>query len=129
MAATGNGEALRPLLTRLCATYLLDRRPLRRPGGGGSAGATADAPHRVRDPVAHFHFGNGALLQGLHWRCVAALVHACHVDETSVRTGFTVKFPVALQQCIRARGVTMCMHGTAACCAAVLGAACTCARR
>lgn len=83
MADSGNGEALRPLLMRLCAAYLLERRPLLGADGGtgGAAGPGADAdsggreaPQRVRDPVAHFHFGNGALLHGLHWRC-GALLH------------------------------------------------------
>ena len=70
MADAGSGDALRPLLTSLCATYLLERRPLQERGPGAAAGgAAAGGRQRVRDPVAHFHFGNGALLQALHWRC------------------------------------------------------------
>eukprot|EP00892_Ulva_mutabilis_P004984 jgi/Ulvmu1/2858/UM145_0013.1 len=81
MAASGNGDALRPLLMRLCATYLLERRPLGAPRGeeqgspgsaggagvGTNGGAPAEGRQRVTDPVAHFHFGNGALLQDVHW--------------------------------------------------------------
>lgn len=86
MAASGNGDALRPLLMRLCVAYLLERRTVGAPrddssagdgtgpGSGRAAGeggaAAAEGRQRVRDPVAHFHFGNGALLQDLHWRYV-----------------------------------------------------------
>jgi malonyl-CoA decarboxylase len=45
------GDALRPLLLRLCAHYLV-REKLR---------------GRVRDPVARFHLGNGARLERINW--------------------------------------------------------------
>lgn len=45
-------EAARPVLTRLCARYLL---------------AENDARGRARDPVAHFHLTNGARAERLNW--------------------------------------------------------------
>jgi malonyl-CoA decarboxylase len=48
-------KALEPVLTRLCARYLV------------TEGATASAK-RARDPVAHFHLSNGARVERLSWR-------------------------------------------------------------
>lgn len=45
-------EAARPVLTRLCARYLL---------------AESDGRGRSRDPVAHFHMTNGARAERLNW--------------------------------------------------------------
>ncbi len=45
-------QALQPILLRLCAEYL----------GGLQSGKL-----RARDPVAHFHLSNGAILQQLNW--------------------------------------------------------------
>ncbi len=45
-------EALRPVLLRLCARYLVRERR-----GDGSA----------RDPVAHFHLSNGARIERINW--------------------------------------------------------------
>jgi malonyl-CoA decarboxylase len=45
-------QALQPVLLRLCAEYL----------GGLQKGKL-----RARDPVAHFHLSNGAILQQLNW--------------------------------------------------------------
>ena len=44
-------ERLRPILTRLCATYLL----------------TAKHGNRPADPVARFHLGNGASIERINW--------------------------------------------------------------
>jgi len=44
-------EAIRPLLARACADYLLNAKR------GG----------RARDPVAHFHLSNGARVERLNW--------------------------------------------------------------
>ncbi len=44
-------KALRPILTRLCARYLLNERDR----------------GRARDPVAHFHLGNGARVERINW--------------------------------------------------------------
>ena len=44
-------ERLRPVLTRLCATYLL----------------TAKRGDRPADPVARFHLGNGASIERINW--------------------------------------------------------------
>ena len=44
--------ALQPLLLRLCARYLNEVDPRKR---------------RARDPVAHFHLGNGASIARLNW--------------------------------------------------------------
>ena len=43
-------KALRPILTRLAARYL-----------------TADEKGRALDRVAHFHLGNGAVVERLNW--------------------------------------------------------------
>lgn len=48
-------KALEPVLTRLCAQYLVQ------------AGSRRDAK-RARDPVAHFHLSNGARVERLNWR-------------------------------------------------------------
>jgi malonyl-CoA decarboxylase len=48
-------KALEPILTRLCARYLLRESSLR-------------DPKRARDPVAHFHLSNGARVERLNWR-------------------------------------------------------------
>jgi len=48
-------KPLEPILTRLCAGYLLQEQPLR------------GAP-RAPDPVAHFHLSNGARIERLNWR-------------------------------------------------------------
>ncbi|MCX7684825.1 MAG: malonyl-CoA decarboxylase [Acetobacteraceae bacterium] len=48
-------KAAEPVLTRLCARYLLRESDPRRPG-------------RARDPVAHFHLSNGARVERLNWR-------------------------------------------------------------
>jgi malonyl-CoA decarboxylase len=45
-------EAARPVLSRLCARYLL---------------AESDGRGRSRDPVAHFHLTNGARAERLNW--------------------------------------------------------------
>ncbi|MGQ0676529.1 MAG: malonyl-CoA decarboxylase [Rhodospirillales bacterium] len=45
-------EAVKPVLTRLCARYLMR----------GKAG-----PKRALDPVAHFHLSNGARIERLNW--------------------------------------------------------------
>jgi malonyl-CoA decarboxylase len=45
--------ALQPILTRLCARYLL-----------AEAGRN---PKRARDPVAHFHLSNGARIERINW--------------------------------------------------------------
>jgi malonyl-CoA decarboxylase len=45
-------EAARPVLTRLCARYLLGE---------------SNARGRARDPVAHFHLTNGARAERLNW--------------------------------------------------------------
>ncbi|MDR3435852.1 malonyl-CoA decarboxylase [Telmatospirillum sp.] len=45
-------QALRPVLSRLCAHYLSERRSDGR---------------RARDPVAHFHLSNGARMERLNW--------------------------------------------------------------
>lgn len=47
-------EALKPILTRLCATYLLQAK--RKPEALQAA-----------DPVAHFHLTNGARVEQLNW--------------------------------------------------------------
>jgi malonyl-CoA decarboxylase len=48
-------KALEPVLTRLCAGYLLQE-------------ASPRHPKRARDPVAHFHLSNGARVERLNWR-------------------------------------------------------------
>ena len=48
-------KVLEPLLTRLCARYLVREEAPGRPG-------------RARDPVAHFHLSNGARIERLNWR-------------------------------------------------------------
>lgn len=48
-------KLLEPLLTRLCARYLLKEEAPKRAG-------------RARDPVAHFHLSNGARIERLNWR-------------------------------------------------------------
>lgn len=48
-------HALEPILTRLCARYLVKEDAPKRPG-------------RARDPVAHFHLSNGARTERLNWR-------------------------------------------------------------
>jgi len=48
-------KALEPVLTRLCARYLLAEGDPRN-------------PKRARDPVAHFHLFNGARVERLNWR-------------------------------------------------------------
>jgi len=48
-------RALEPVLTRLCAQYLIQ------------VGSRRDAK-RARDPVAHFHLSNGARIERLNWR-------------------------------------------------------------
>jgi malonyl-CoA decarboxylase len=48
------GRALEPVLTRLCAGYLLNEA-----GRNGK---------RARDPVAHFHLSNGARVERINWR-------------------------------------------------------------
>jgi malonyl-CoA decarboxylase len=48
-------KVLEPVLTRLCATYLLNV-------------ASPKNPKRARDPVAHFHLSNGARVERLNWR-------------------------------------------------------------
>jgi malonyl-CoA decarboxylase len=44
-------RVLKPILLRLCATYLIE----------------AKAGKRARDPVAHFHLSNGARMERLNW--------------------------------------------------------------
>ncbi|MDW8313910.1 MAG: malonyl-CoA decarboxylase [Rhodovarius sp.] len=46
-------RGLEPVLTRLCARYLLQE--------------SARNPKRARDPVAHFHLSNGARIERLNW--------------------------------------------------------------
>jgi malonyl-CoA decarboxylase len=48
-------RALEPVLTRLCAGYLLNE-------------AANGNPKRARDPVAHFHLSNGARVERINWR-------------------------------------------------------------
>ena len=48
-------HALEPILSRLCARYLVSEEAPGRPG-------------RARDPVAHFHLSNGARTERLNWR-------------------------------------------------------------
>ena len=48
-------KVLEPILTRLCARYLLKEEAPKRPG-------------RARDPVAHFHLSNGARIERVNWR-------------------------------------------------------------
>ncbi|MFN6954685.1 MAG: malonyl-CoA decarboxylase, partial [Acetobacteraceae bacterium] len=48
-------KAAEPVLTRLCARYLLRESDPKR-------------PNRARDPVAHFHLSNGARVERLNWR-------------------------------------------------------------
>ena len=48
-------KALEPVLTRLCASYLLNA-------------SSPKNPQRARDPVAHFHLSNGARVERLNWR-------------------------------------------------------------
>jgi malonyl-CoA decarboxylase len=50
-------DAARPILTRLCARYLLAENAEAKPG----------EPKRARDPVAHFHMTNGAAAERLNW--------------------------------------------------------------
>jgi len=47
-------RALEPVLTRLCAGYLLNE--------------AARGGKRARDPVAHFHLSNGARVERVNWR-------------------------------------------------------------
>jgi malonyl-CoA decarboxylase len=47
-------RALEPVLTRLCAGYLLNE--------------SARSGKRARDPVAHFHLSNGARVERVNWR-------------------------------------------------------------
>ncbi|NMJ42325.1 malonyl-CoA decarboxylase [Roseomonas sp. JC162] len=51
----GTQKVLEPLLSRLCARYLLKEEAPRRPG-------------RARDPVAHFHLSNGARIERVNWK-------------------------------------------------------------
>ncbi|MBN9562828.1 MAG: malonyl-CoA decarboxylase [Alphaproteobacteria bacterium] len=46
-------RAVEPVLTRLCAAYLLNE-------------AAASNPRRARDPVAHFHLSNGARVERIN---------------------------------------------------------------
>jgi hypothetical protein len=72
MSDSGKGEALKVLLTNLCTVYLRQcRMPERNSNDacGTSGSSTVPKRKRVIDPVAHFHFGNGALLNSVHWRC------------------------------------------------------------
>ena len=48
-------KLLEPVLTRLCATYLVQA-------------ASPRNPKRARDPVEHFHLSNGARIERLNWR-------------------------------------------------------------
>jgi len=48
-------KTLEPILTRLCAGYLLHE-------------AMPRSPQRARDPVAHFHLSNGARVERITWR-------------------------------------------------------------
>jgi len=48
-------KAMEPVLTRLCAGYLLHESSPRN-------------PKRARDPVAHFHLSNGARVERINWR-------------------------------------------------------------
>ncbi|SDB17084.1 malonyl-CoA decarboxylase [Belnapia rosea] len=48
-------KALEPVLTRLCAGYLVHA-------------ASARNPQRARDPVEHFHLSNGARIERINWR-------------------------------------------------------------
>jgi len=48
-------KVLEPILTRLCAGYLLNE-------------AAPRSPQRARDPVAHFHLSNGARVERINWR-------------------------------------------------------------
>jgi malonyl-CoA decarboxylase len=48
-------KVLAPILTRLCARYLLLEEAPGRPG-------------RALDPVAHFHLSNGARIERINWR-------------------------------------------------------------
>ncbi|MDB5372992.1 MAG: malonyl-CoA decarboxylase [Belnapia sp.] len=48
-------KALEPILTRLCANYLV-------------VAASPRNPQRARDPVAHFHLSNGARVERINWR-------------------------------------------------------------
>ena len=48
-------KALEPVMTRLCAHYLLQQ----------SSGSSAK---RARDPVAHFHLSNGARVERINWK-------------------------------------------------------------
>jgi malonyl-CoA decarboxylase len=47
-------RALEPVLTRLCAGYLMNE--------------AARSGRRTRDPVAHFHLSNGARVERINWR-------------------------------------------------------------
>ena len=47
-------HALEPVLTRLCAGYLMNE--------------AARSGRRARDPVAHFHLSNGARVERINWR-------------------------------------------------------------
>ena len=47
-------RALEPVLTRLCAGYLMNE--------------AARSGRRARDPVAHFHLSNGARVERINWR-------------------------------------------------------------
>ncbi len=51
-AEPGVADAVRPVLSRLCAYYLLRERV---------------GPKRAADPVAHFHLSNGARVERLNW--------------------------------------------------------------
>ncbi|MBW8268626.1 malonyl-CoA decarboxylase [Caldovatus sp. SYSU G05006] len=48
-------KVLEPVLTRLCARYLL-------------AESDPRDPKRARDPVAHFHLSNGARIERINWK-------------------------------------------------------------
>jgi malonyl-CoA decarboxylase len=58
-ADQGLEAALRPPLTRLCASYLTTTRGADQRGAG--------APARALDPVSHFHLSNGARMERLNW--------------------------------------------------------------
>lgn len=83
MGPDGKADALKLLLMRLCAIYVKDKRAVRiddddvddnQTSSRSAAASRFDADSasvRVRavDKVADFHFGNGAMLEAVHWRC------------------------------------------------------------
>lgn len=123
MSPSGKADALQPLLTYLCTLYLLRMRNPTAPGAldspqnsnhtsshnmsrtpSSSPPLSGPGSKRVMDPVAHFHFGNGALLNTVYWRYAFLLLTSEQVIVLSKHTCF--RMCVSLLVCLSQRSHT-----------------------